>query len=148
MSQAQPDYSAHDPDDTDAPGLDIRAVRSTITPRHVLKFKTRFYEVLNWHQNAQVRVLIDSRSGPSADYALVAYRQGGRIRCDLTPWRSGHFFHVGVRDGPRMVSCLVERGDLRPTRAIRWKVNSLRGPTMLVNDWAPGPTYTSWYPHA
>ena len=34
-----------------------------MTPRRVLKFKARFYEVLNWHQNAQVQVFIDSRSG-------------------------------------------------------------------------------------
>ena len=77
-SSAEADFSAHDPDDTDAPDLDIRSVRSTMTPRHVLKFKARFYDVLNWHQNAQVRVLIDSRSGPSAEYALVAYRRADK----------------------------------------------------------------------
>ena len=146
-SSAQANYVDRDPDDTDRPGLDIEAVHSTLTLHHGIAFKTRFIEILKWTQGASVRVYIDSRGGPDTDFFLVAYRFSGRLRCELLP-PGGPSVLIGLRRSPDMVLCQVKRRELKATRKIRWKVGSFRGRTMPVEDWAPGPTEKSWYPHA
>lgn len=145
-SPSSAEYFDEDPDDTDT-AFDISAVRSSVSEGGWLVFRTLFYDVLEWRSGTEVRVFIDSRSGPSADYYLNAWVGGrGEDHCELR--RGGvEQWPVDVNIRPQKVVCGLPKSLLRPTHEIRWSVRTLdflrHEP---VNDWAPS-GFGDWYPH-
>ena len=144
-SSATAEYRDHDPDDT-ATSFDIRSVSSNVLPNGHLLFRSTFYDVLQWNANSHVWVYIDSRAGASYDFLLEAGVRHDVATCYFYS-RKSLIGPVGVRVGPRRVTCTVARRFLRSTHVIRWKVRALsRDGTDVVSDWAPGGS-SNWYPH-